>query len=210
MNTVRASFAGMAALMALAGSPSHAANVFFTDLSSITATGTAGALRAGSGWSGLESAVSPLATIVDGAFLPNNQQWTQGTYWWDEALNPQGPPNVVTIEITLNSAHTVNRFVLQGDNNENYLIDWWDGSAWQNAYSAPQFFTDGIETRDSGVIAAVTADRFRVSATGGDLYYSLSEVQAFDAAGTVPEPGGLALATLALGVMAVGRRRGGL
>ena len=207
MNTVRASLTALAALLSVASAPSQAANVFLTDLSIINASGTAGVLRAGSGWSGFESPVSPLSTVVDGIFLPDNQQWTQGTYWWDEALNPQGPPNLVAIEITLNSTRTVNRFVLQGDNNESYLIDWWDGSAWQSAYTATAVFTDGLETRDSGLIGPVTSDRFRVTASGGDLYYSLSEVQAFDVVGTVPEPGGLALAALALGLLAVGRRR---
>src|SRR5262245_10202195 len=114
-----------AILFGMAVRPASADQIFLTDLASISASGTAGVLRPGSIWSGFESPLSPLATVVDGVFLPQGTQWTQGTYWWDEALNPQGPPNPVVIEITLNSPHTVNRFVVQADDNDDYFVDYW-------------------------------------------------------------------------------------
>jgi hypothetical protein len=174
--------------------------VFQTDLAAVTASGTAGTLRAGSIWSGSEFPAAALSTVVDGSFVPQFTQWTNGTYWWDELLvDRQGPANPVVIEITLNAAHTVNRFVVQGDDNEDYIVDYWDGAAWVQAFNAAAVGGPGMETRDSGLIAAVTSDRFRVRGSGGDSYYSVAEIQAFDVA-RVSEPPALALAMLGLGL----------
>lgn len=194
------------ALLLLAGRPALAAPVFQTDLASISASGVAGVLRAGSIWSGSAGPLAALASVVDGVFVPANTQWTLGTYWWDEFAFQGNPPNPVAIEITLNSAHTVNRFVIQGDDNESYHVDYWDGADWQLAYTAGPVFTFGMETRDSGLIASVTSDRFRVRASGGDAYYSVSEIQAFDAV-RVSEPGTLGLLALGFAAGMLRRRR---
>ena len=80
--------AALAALASAAIAPvsGHAANVFQTDLASITVVGTAGVLRAGSIW---DPAPAPAAvtTVFDGTFLPANTQWNQGAFWWDCRLN---------------------------------------------------------------------------------------------------------------------------
>lgn len=190
-------------LVALWPTASQAGNVFLTDLASISASGTAGALRPGSIWDGAAGPIAPLSTVVDGAFVAPNTQWTLGTYWWDEALFSPQAANPVVIEITLNSAHTVNRFVVQADDNDAYVVQWWDGAAWQTAFNAGAVFTFGMETRDSGVIGAITTDRFRISATAGDAYYSVSELQAF----AVPEPSSVALAAIALAGLGWSRRK---
>lgn len=202
MRTLR--LAVVAAAAALTALPASSANVFQTDLASISASGTAGVLRLGSVWAGSEGPLFPLGTVVDGSFLPANTQWTLGTYWWDELAFPQ-TLNSVVIEITLNSAHTVNRFIVQGDDNEDYIVDYWDGSGWVQAFNAAAIGGPGMETRDSGLIGSVTSDRFRVRGSGGDLYYSVSEIQAFDA-GRVSEPTVLSLAVLGLGAAGLRRR----
>lgn len=190
-----------AALLPLAA---PAANVMLTEVTGITVNGTIGQLRSGSQWAGAP-APAALSTLHDGAFLATGTVWTNGTVWWDELAFPTAA-NPVSIEFQLSGLFTLERFVVQGDDNEAYHVDWWDGSSWQPAYTAPAIFSFGMETRDSGLLAPITTDRLRLRASGGDAYYSLAEVQAFTADQQVPEPGTLALAGAALALV-LGRRR---
>jgi hypothetical protein len=200
LRTITRTVAALAACVPLLA---QAGNVLMTDVASVTVNGVPGVLRAGSPWAPAPAAEN-VSTLFDGNFLPTSTTWTHGTFWWDEDIR-QGNP--VTIEVLLNGPHTLNRFVVQGDNNEDYLVDWWDGSAWQTAYNAASTCCFGMVTRDSGLQSGITTDRLRIRAQGGDLYYSLSEVQAYDVNRT-PEPGSLALAGLAAaGLWGASRRR---
>ena len=201
--TLRAITRTVAAVAACVPLLAQAGNVLLTDVSSVTVTGVPGVLRDNSIWAGAPAPAN-VNTLFDGNFLPTGTTWTNGTFWWDENIR-QGNP--VTIEVLLNNPHTLNRFVVQGDNNEDYLVDWWDGAAWQPAFNAAAMFTFGMETRDSGLLSSITTDRLRIRAQAGDAYYSLSEVQAYEA-NQVSEPGSLALAGLAAaGLLAAQRRR---
>lgn len=181
-----------------------AANVMLTEVTGITVNGTIGQLRDFSQWAPAP-APAALSTLHDGSFLPTGTDWTDGSVWWDELAFPTAP-NPVTIEFQLSGLFALERFVVQGDDNEAYHVDWWDGSDWQSAFTAPAVNTYGMETRDSGLLAAITTDRLRVRASGGDAYYAVSEIQAFTADQNVPEPGSLALAGAAL-ALALARRR---
>lgn len=167
----------------------------------ITAPCCIGALRAGSPW-GPGSTGSNLSEPVNGTFAPEGQQWNTGSFWWDQDPSVNASP--VYWELQLNQSYTVDRFLVQADDNDSYLLEYWDGAAWQSAYVVPFAFSYGLVTRDSGTIGPITTDRFRFSGIAGDNYYALSELQAFQA---VPEPGTWALMIIGFGLVGNALRR---
>lgn len=181
--------------------PLMAANIIPGNVTGINVTGTPGVLRAGSPW-GPGSTPSDANTPADGLFVPEQQQWNNGSFWWDhDSSVNQGP---VYWEVQLDQAYTVDRFVVQADDNDRYLVEYWDGGAWLSAYTVPFQFSFGLVTRDSGIGARITTDRFRLSAIDGDNYFAVSEFQAFAA---VPEPATWAMLILGMGVVGGAMRR---
>lgn len=121
-------------------------------------------------------------SIVDGVFLPEQTQWDQGTLWWDEH-GVQGKPSVT---ITLDQYYFIDSFIVQADNNDTYRIEYYDSSSleWVNAGAISGW---GMMTRPEIFMPdPVFTNALKISAIGGDDWYSLSEVQAFGA--PVPEP----------------------
>jgi len=172
----------------------NAQNIIPAHWSSIAWPGGDGVLRPGSSW-GPGSTPSNVLTLVDGVFAPEHQQWNDGSFWWDETQTA----SPFQTYLQLDGSHSINRLVLQADNNEDYVIEYWTGSAWQNVFTAAAIGGYGLTTRDSGVISAFTTDRFRFTAVNGDKYYAMSEFQAF-AAG-VPEPASWAMMLGGFGVI---------
>jgi hypothetical protein len=170
-----------------------------TDWSMITVNGSHGVLRS-TDWVAGSSPSSSVAP-VDGVFQPESQQWNNGSFWWDQ--DPSVNPSPVTWEVLLGGTYTVNRFQVQADDNDSYLLEYWNGTSWLTAYAIPFDCCFGLQTRDSGLIGPITTNRFRFTATGGDNYYSAAEIQAF----AVPEPSTWALLILGFGVIGNGLRR---
>jgi hypothetical protein len=194
--------AAAGASLALSPAASAAGNLIPANVASVTLNGTFGVLRPGSGW-----ALEPLASatsIADNAFEPENQIWNQNSLWWDEdsAVNSTKP----SIEILLTSAITFDSFAVQADDNDTYLLEYWDGSSWLSAWEIGALWDYGLMKRESGPLAApITTDRLRLSAVWGDGTYAISEVQGF--LGAVPEPKTWAMMLAGFGVVGLFMRR---
>lgn len=192
----------MALSAAATAAPAAAAtNVITGNVSSITAIGTPGVLRPGSPWVA-GSTPSNTSAPADGVFASEGQQWNNGSFWWDQ--DPRVNQSPVFWEVQLNQAFTVDRFVVQADDNDTYLLEYWDGAAWQSAFAVPFDCCSGLRTRDSGAIGPITTNRLRFSATAGDNYFGVSEIQAFQA---VPEPGVWLMMILGFGFIGNALRR---
>lgn len=197
-----------AAIGALAGPPAQAAtNIMPTAVTFIGGYGKIGKLPAGSEWADGAS-LAPMETLWDGVFLPRNTQWNAGTVWWDE--DPAVNRRWVEIHFLLDQVYALNRFVLQGDGNDLYKVDYWDGADWQSGWAAKPMTFTGLATRDSGDLPTITTNELRISGLAYDRHFSLSEFQAFGA--PVPEPEAWTLLILGFGAAgaAFRRRRRGL
>lgn len=177
-------------------------NIMPGNVSAGSASAIAGVLRAGSPW-GPGSTPSSIFAPFDGTRQPEGTQWNNGSFWWDEDRSINASP--MTLSYTLNQKFSINRLVIQADDNDAYKVEYWTGSDWATIFNVPAVFTFGLVTRDSGLFPTITTDRFRFTAVSGDNYYGLGQ---FEAYGSVPEP--KTWATLIAGFVLVGaatRRR---
>lgn len=156
-----------------------------------------------------DSTVYPVAaasTLTDGVFRPASTEWQDGTVWWDDQNRPSAGNYV---EVDLGGMHTLMEFVVQADNNDTYRLQYFDtiSSSWLIAWDIPAVGGYGMQTRTSPIVS-LTTDKLRFFATGGDHYYSVSEIQAFENQAAVPEPSTVLLVSAGLvGLGVWGRKR---
>lgn len=198
-NALKASIATALMAAALPGA-ANAANVIPTKWILIGWPGGDGVLRAGSGWEA-GSTPSNILSIASSTLAPDGQQWNNGSFWWDQTQTVS--PYYITVQ--LSQSFTFDHLVLQADNNDSYLVEYWNGSGWQSIFTAGTVGGWGLMTRDSGILANFTTNQFRLSAIDGDQYYAISGFQAFTAG--VPEPATWALMILGFGAIGGAMRR---
>jgi hypothetical protein len=141
----------------------------------------------------------PLAdfnTLTDGEFVPESQQWNVGSVFWNSTSS--------TITMTLPYNSLIGSFIVQADDNDTYRIEYQHDAGWLTAWEVPTKFSYGLVTRQITLDTPILANALRFSATGGDNYYAVTEIQALS---PVPEPEEWPMLTLGAGLVAFQVRR---
>ena len=154
------------------------------------------------GMSSLTGDFTLLNTLTDGVFLPEQTGWQSGTVWW------QTPdPNFLAIEFDLGGSFVLSAFKAQLDNNDNYRLEYFDGTWHSLANQFPALFGFGMMTRDIVLApgSEIVASKLRLFPVDGDNAYAASEVQAFGV--PVPEPGTYLMMLAGIGLLGFMMRR---
>ena len=159
------------------------------------------------GWNPAEPSAAG-STLTDGILRPQATVWQQGAVWWD-ATNPGSASN--SIEIDLGGFHALRAFSVQADDNDTYRIEvLTPADVWVTVWDIPAVGGFGLQVRPDPsdptaaffLPSSIVGDRLRFTATGGDGFYSVSEINVF-----VPEPASTGLLALALAAFAAIRRK---
>lgn len=133
-------------------------------------------------------------TVVDGLFFPRHHQWDQGPVWWDSS----GANTGQSVVIDLDGAYVIESFIVQADDNDAYLLYYWDigSDDWVLAWSVPNYdivpdpLNWGMQTRPNPdddteryVLASpVTTTALKLEGNMGDTVdalFAVSEIQAY-------------------------------
>jgi PEP-CTERM motif len=197
------SLLAITAPLVAAGQAQAAVNILPSAVSSTSLVGVQGVLRSATWLAG--STPSSTSAPYDGVIPAEGTQWNNTSFWWDQDARVN--PSPVSLTFNLNGAYTISSMIAQADDNDSYLVEYWNGSSWAAAWNIPTQPSFGLVTRNSGALGPFTTSKLRFSATGGDNYYALSELQVFGVAVGVPEPSSWLLLVGGFGLIGAALRR---
>jgi hypothetical protein len=117
------------------------------------------------------------------AGLPHTMRLTDGQLsvegdHWDTAITARFENPQASVTFDLGGDKPIRCALLQGDNNDVYVLAGSaDKKSWQTIWEAPPVDGAGMRTRQAQVNG--NTRYLRVSASGGDQFYSIGEVAAF-------------------------------
>ena len=110
--------------------------------------------------------------LTDGVRAPNGDNWDTAST--STFVTPKG-----VVEFDLGAVKTIAAAYVQGDNNDEYIFSGSvDGQAFNEFWVAPSTTNVGMQGRNTGALK-VEARYVRVTARGGDNFYSIGEIQLF-------------------------------
>jgi hypothetical protein len=148
----------------------------------VTLTGTFGVIGADNPQSWPDAGTYPLAraaSLTDGLFIPERTQWQDGSVWWNER-NPGSQANAILLD--LQGSYRLAAMIVQCDNDDAFRVEGRVGqSGWVTLCEVPIVETSwGTTTREPlPVLFPGAVSELRITCTSGDLYDSVTEIQAF-------------------------------
>jgi len=110
--------------------------------------------------------------IRDGVLAADGDEWNGDTA---ALLETNG-----VVEWDLGSPQPIVGALIQGDNNDDYILAGsLDGNSWFPLWRAPTHPDPGLRTRAAVFDSTQTARYLKLTAEGGDNFYSVSELQVF-------------------------------
>ncbi|HKP60039.1 MAG TPA: discoidin domain-containing protein [Polyangiales bacterium] len=115
-----------------------------------------------------------VGVVTDGAISVEGSFWSGN----DSVVLPKDQP---VLGYDLGGVQLLKAFLLQGDNNEDYILEGsTDTEHWAPLWTAPPVWVgQGLRTRSVVLKQPVAARYVRVNPQGGDGFYSVSELQAY-------------------------------
>jgi hypothetical protein len=121
---------------------------------------------------------------VENAGVPHTMRLTDGQLsiegdHWDTAITARFDNPHASVTFDLGGDKPIRCVLLQGDNNDQYILSTSsDGKSYQQLWQAGPVDGAGMRTRQ-GEVSGSSGRYLRVTATGGDNFYSIGEVAAF-------------------------------
>lgn len=163
------------------------------------------------------------SSIVDGVYLPEGNDWNRNTVFWTPYNVIGVIPGEQYITIDLLEPYTITGFSVQADDNDRYLLSYWDSSSWVPIWTVPSDMGDGsvnlggsgMRTRSETLGSPIVTNilRFEGVFSDGqvfsDNWFAVSEIQAYGpSVSAVPEPATmLLLGSGLIGLAGYGRKK---
>jgi hypothetical protein len=145
--------------------------------------------------SSISNPSTPLSVVTDGKFAPEETAYVSPTaiadaVKWGGAdsgtISGSTTATGLVLDITLNGTYNITGAIVQADDNDSYLLQYWDSAtkSWQTLYNVPEASVGyGLRTRPNSdqttyePVVPVVTDEVQFSAVAGDGLYAVSEIQ---------------------------------